>query len=172
MNSPFTATRPFFLFNYTEYLIVTGDLVLWAWFNKSDLADAFTNSSLFSSDFCYSINAYTSNSPTKKRGIPVCFQGSQRLLILLSLPSSGSLNDSRSAIYGELSTQADKSLSLISVFSHNGVNVFVRNSNGVMPYSKQLIFILQDVGMDLEHYQRNAMMGITKMEMGAVASAK
>lgn len=146
LRSSITATRPYYLWNYTEYLITTGDLTLWAWFNKSDLQDAYRNSTLYPSDFCWPISAYSSNSPKKKKTITACFQGSQRLLIMLYQSMNG-LNDSRTVIYGEISTQADKSLGLISLLSRGGINVFVRHPYRDSPFSNLITSITSNYRM-------------------------
>jgi hypothetical protein len=112
---------------------------MWVWFNKTDLQDAYGNSTLWTGDYCYSMPAYTSRYPTRKRSVSVCFQGSQRLLIMLTMNIA--LNDTLTAIYGELSSAADNSLALISLMSRGGMNVFVRNRHSDSPFSYSCVNI-------------------------------
>ncbi len=114
---------------------IVGDSKQWAWFSRSELMDAIGNSTLGVRSFpntVYTINARTSFKPNKSMMIFAHFEASRKLTLTLGLSQNG-INSTRSMIYSELSTPSDLSRSAIVLLSHDGSNVFVRNSNASKP---------------------------------------
>ena len=153
VKSSFSATRPYYRWNFDEYVVamgscssdMLGDMSHWAWFRRDDLTSAIGNSSLFSETMSFPINAYTSWNPNRTRSLNAHFQNGRWLLIVLDLADG--YNSSRRALYGEIGTPVDPSYSSIGLLSHDGINVFVRNSNpNASAFSIFLAFHLIECG--------------------------
>ena len=108
---------------------------MWGWFTKQELDYAVGNITYSNQVARFDIKGYTSRYPKRLKPISAFFQAGQRMLLTLDVPMKG-MNSSRHALYGEVPTPADLSNSAISLLSHDGVNVFVRNSNQeTVPFS-------------------------------------